>query len=308
MPGGLDTLVSDSTLSGGQKQRLSLARAAYSQAPIVLIDDCFSALDPRVASHVFEECVVKLLGERTRIVVSRLQCAVYFSDVIGIVLPADKARALRRSMRGSGTAEEAPSSRSSIFAASSCEIMEHPEAARCVNELLGDAEGSKSDLIDASGDEDVDTANVLQQSRDGPLPASGSVTLGAAGVDDELAALGHKVFPDEPADPGLPILLSWYIGVGGQLFATVYLVLLGVDALTHLGGNYFLTQWVGDPEYKLLGELWKYSECRCVSVSTIAPLMCVASRSCHLRRHHGVCAHFSVCPLHCPRLRCRGGG
>ena len=32
------------TLSGGQKQRISLARSVYSQAKILIIDDCLSGI------------------------------------------------------------------------------------------------------------------------------------------------------------------------------------------------------------------------------------------------------------------------
>lgn len=42
-----------SRLSGGQKQRVALARALYSHAPHVLLDDCLSAVDSRIAKHIF---------------------------------------------------------------------------------------------------------------------------------------------------------------------------------------------------------------------------------------------------------------
>ena len=35
-------------MSGGQKQRISLARAAYANTDVVLLDDPLSALDARV--------------------------------------------------------------------------------------------------------------------------------------------------------------------------------------------------------------------------------------------------------------------
>jgi hypothetical protein len=40
------------TLSGGQKARLTLARAVYSKAQIVLLDDIFSALDVLTSRHI----------------------------------------------------------------------------------------------------------------------------------------------------------------------------------------------------------------------------------------------------------------
>jgi ABC-type multidrug transport system ATPase subunit len=42
-----------SRLSGSQKQRVSLARALYSTASCVLLDDCLSAVDSRTANHIF---------------------------------------------------------------------------------------------------------------------------------------------------------------------------------------------------------------------------------------------------------------
>ena len=54
-------------LSGGQKQRVSIARAAYANADICILDDPLSALDPEVGNAVFEECIDGLLGDSTRI-------------------------------------------------------------------------------------------------------------------------------------------------------------------------------------------------------------------------------------------------
>lgn len=44
-------------LSGGQRARVALARAAYADADVVLLDDPLSALDARVGAAVFERCV-----------------------------------------------------------------------------------------------------------------------------------------------------------------------------------------------------------------------------------------------------------
>jgi ATP-binding cassette subfamily C (CFTR/MRP) protein 1 len=47
-------------LSGGQKSRLNIARAFYSDADIILLDDPLSAVDAHVGLHLFEEAILAL--------------------------------------------------------------------------------------------------------------------------------------------------------------------------------------------------------------------------------------------------------
>ncbi|ORX56336.1 hypothetical protein DM01DRAFT_1018486 [Hesseltinella vesiculosa] len=59
------------SLSGGQKQRVSLARAVYSHAKTVLLDDCLSAVDSHTAKHIFYHCIKgDLLRHRTVVLVT----------------------------------------------------------------------------------------------------------------------------------------------------------------------------------------------------------------------------------------------
>jgi ABC-type multidrug transport system fused ATPase/permease subunit len=59
------------TLSGGQKQRLALARAVYSSAETLLLDDVLSALDVHVGKYIFEKCITgELLRDRTVLLVT----------------------------------------------------------------------------------------------------------------------------------------------------------------------------------------------------------------------------------------------
>ncbi|KAF7731738.1 hypothetical protein EC973_008252 [Apophysomyces ossiformis] len=62
------------TLSGGQKARVALARAVYSRAKTVLMDDVLSAVDgllAHTAKHLFEKCFTgSLMRHRTRILVT----------------------------------------------------------------------------------------------------------------------------------------------------------------------------------------------------------------------------------------------
>lgn len=56
IPGGDAALAGSDgiSLSGGQKQRIALARAVYSQRPVLVLDDVFSALDERTAKLLFQ--------------------------------------------------------------------------------------------------------------------------------------------------------------------------------------------------------------------------------------------------------------
>jgi ATP-binding cassette, subfamily C (CFTR/MRP), member 1 len=58
------------TVSGGQKARINIARAAYNDADIMLLDDPLSAVDAHVGRHLLEECICGLMADKTRILVT----------------------------------------------------------------------------------------------------------------------------------------------------------------------------------------------------------------------------------------------
>jgi ABC-type multidrug transport system fused ATPase/permease subunit len=73
LDGGDETIVGEKgvTLSGGQKQRISLARALYSKARHVLLDDVLSAVDSHTAKWIFENALMgPLMRSRTCILVT----------------------------------------------------------------------------------------------------------------------------------------------------------------------------------------------------------------------------------------------
>ena len=59
-------------LSGGQKQRVSLARAAYNDADVYLLDDPLSAVDAHVDKHLWDNLIGPggMLKDKTRILVT----------------------------------------------------------------------------------------------------------------------------------------------------------------------------------------------------------------------------------------------
>ncbi|XP_063774836.1 ATP-binding cassette sub-family C member 10 [Pseudophryne corroboree] len=69
LPAGDQTEVGENgvTLSGGQKARVSLARAAYQEKDIYLLDDPLAAVDADVASQLMERCILGILRHKTRV-------------------------------------------------------------------------------------------------------------------------------------------------------------------------------------------------------------------------------------------------
>ncbi|KAI9535316.1 hypothetical protein NQZ68_002870 [Dissostichus eleginoides] len=91
-------------LSGGQKQRVSLARAAYSQADIYLLDDPLSAVDSHVGKHLFHQVIGPngLLKDKTRILVTHgVSFLPYVDEIVvlvdGVVSEVGSYKSLRAS-------------------------------------------------------------------------------------------------------------------------------------------------------------------------------------------------------------------
>lgn len=73
LPDGEDTEVGASgiNLSGGQRWRLTFARALYSRAGVLVLDDIFSAVDSHVGRHLLDHGILGSLGaNRTKILVT----------------------------------------------------------------------------------------------------------------------------------------------------------------------------------------------------------------------------------------------
>nr|XP_046256958.1 canalicular multispecific organic anion transporter 1 isoform X2 [Scatophagus argus] len=90
LPGGDLTEIGEKgiNLSGGQKQRVSLARAAYSQADIYLLDDPLSAVDSHVGRHLFDKVIGPngILKDKTRILVTHgVSFLPYVDEIVVLV-------------------------------------------------------------------------------------------------------------------------------------------------------------------------------------------------------------------------------
>jgi ABC-type multidrug transport system fused ATPase/permease subunit len=81
---GLETEIGERgvNLSGGQRQRVSLARVHFHSAPILLLDDCLSAVDVDTEKKLFEDLIAGAWEERTRLLVTHRLSALHRVDRI----------------------------------------------------------------------------------------------------------------------------------------------------------------------------------------------------------------------------------
>jgi len=82
-PEGYETRVGERgvTLSGGERQRTSIARAWLTEAPVLLFDDCLSAVDAETEQRIIRELVEATEG-KTCVIVSHRVSAVEWADEI----------------------------------------------------------------------------------------------------------------------------------------------------------------------------------------------------------------------------------
>ena len=83
-PEGLETILGERgvTLSGGQKQRTALARGLIRMSPLLILDDCFSAVDTETEEHILSGLKQVRQNLTTMLVSNRVSTARHADRII----------------------------------------------------------------------------------------------------------------------------------------------------------------------------------------------------------------------------------
>jgi len=86
-PDKFDTIVGERgiTLSGGQKQRVTLARALLKNAPILILDDCLTAVDASTEARILEKLKDVFQGKTVIVVSHRISAVSHLDSIIVLV-------------------------------------------------------------------------------------------------------------------------------------------------------------------------------------------------------------------------------
>lgn len=83
---GYDTMIGDRgmRLSGGQRQRLTIARAVFKNAPIIVLDEATSALDTE-SERLVQDALYNMMEDRTALVIAHRLSTVRHADEIVVL-------------------------------------------------------------------------------------------------------------------------------------------------------------------------------------------------------------------------------
>ncbi|KAG9101683.1 hypothetical protein FS749_004492 [Ceratobasidium sp. UAMH 11750] len=245
-------------LSGGQKARVSLARAVYSRASTLLLDDVLSAVDAHTASHLFKNCLLgPLMKERTIVLVSHHVQLV--APGASYVVALDNGRVLFAGPQTEFIGSDVMKGIShSTDADASQPTTEEVTIEQVANEING---GSSSDSTSSA---ESDAATLVKTPKPGKSdPKVGSSTAAVPVDSMAVKKTPRKLIEDEARAVGrvkAEIWQTYFKACGSYIYWTLFCLILLGGSLTPVLENGWLRYWSsrsGEPGDK--SALWYLS-------------------------------------------------
>uniref|UniRef100_A0A8C7CGD0 Uncharacterized protein n=1 Tax=Oncorhynchus kisutch TaxID=8019 RepID=A0A8C7CGD0_ONCKI len=247
LPGGDQTEIGEKgiNLSGGQKQRVSLARAAYSQADVYLLDDPLSAVDSHVGKHLFEEVVGPkgILKDKTRILVTHgVSFLPYVDEIIvlkeGCVSEVGSYQSLKDSK---GAFSEF------LDTYAKDEGKKHTGECVCITDSTSDGEevGLVPDLQDPQADtppEDIVSMTLRRESS-----IRRSQRNGRYERESEIERGRKRWTKKQHFTVKFSVYLQ-YLRAMGWGYSTMFFLVYFIQNVAFIGQNLWLSDWTNDAE------------------------------------------------------------
>uniref|UniRef100_A0A8C4ETT2 Canalicular multispecific organic anion transporter 1 n=1 Tax=Dicentrarchus labrax TaxID=13489 RepID=A0A8C4ETT2_DICLA len=270
LPGGDLTEIGEKgiNLSGGQKQRVSLARAAYSQADIYLLDDPLSAVDSHVGKHLFEKVIGPngILKNKTRILVTHgVSFLPYVDEIVvlvdGVVSEVGSYSSLRASKGAFSEFLDTYAKEQSNQA-----DLQSDRSDRCQDtadvELIPEREDTQPD----SPLEDTVSVTLKRENSIRRSQRMGSVRLRKnssikKSEDADESKQGQKLIEKETMETGqvkFSVYLQYLRAMGWGYTVMVFVVYF-IQNIAFIGQNLWLSDWTNDAVdyYNMTYPNWK---------------------------------------------------
>ncbi|CAB9525310.1 Oligomycin resistance ATP-dependent permease YOR1 [Seminavis robusta] len=208
------------TLSGGQKQRVSLARAAYANASLIILDDPFSALDAGTGKQVFERLISgpgALLKDTAVLLVTHAAHFITHPAIDQILLIVDGGNQF------CGCWDELGSFHS-----------KDDNVNRAVEHIKSSVRGGEDE---GGSGEDLDSELTKGQNKDQQHSATEH--------ENEKTKSG-RLIQAEKREYGISSLSTWMLWfrrAGGMCFFVTQVLLFAVDKLLYVAVEWFLAKW-----------------------------------------------------------------
>lgn len=207
------------TMSGGQKARVSVARAVYANADVVLFDDILSALDAGTSQQLFDNIFDKNLGKERLLQNSGTILVTHAEHVLQRV---DKILVLDRG--------------ESIFCGTWTQLQSfEPENSRhsaTLKSMRSSAQLSASSDISTKSSKKTD-ARKIDGKQNSVIAKDADATKGELKSDEQR----------EHGESSFSIWLLWFMYAGSFFFITIQIIFLFLDRGSYVVIDWWLATW-----------------------------------------------------------------
>ena len=261
------------TLSGGQKQRVALARAAYAEPKLMLLDDCFSALDGPTGQHIFAALFIgenALLRHAACLLVSH---ATQYAPHVTRVLLVNDGRTVSQgplhALQAQAAAPEGLSqSNQALLSGFLASIGAHPGSATSPLRsptsprpmmpsmaapsptisptssvlpppVMATAATLADGLVDADDDGSDDDDDDIVGGRKALTPLAELIEADAVGARDDFKVEGAS----SSEKLGFHSVVSWVAAMGGWSFLGLEVFFFVLERISYVGSDVWLSAW-----------------------------------------------------------------